>query len=263
MRGRSDAGGWRDRSITVAMLLAGAAGAAQAQTPATLSGPPVQVQPYAPEPGVPLITVNPGTPNPFAGATDPVATGSAATDGANSGSGTTSAGMSLPVGSTGASSTGAASLPNVQGPTSGAVSVSGSGSSLTYINADGTTTTLSGGSMAWRDNNPGNLVYNSYTASLGAIGSNNGFAVFPDAATGTAALTALLNGSTYQSLSVNAAISRYAPAFENNTTAYQAFVTGALGVSGSTPLSSLSQSQMQTLQSAIQQQEGYIPGTTT
>ena len=34
----------------------------------TLNGPPVQVQPYVSEPGVPLITINPGTPNPFAGA---------------------------------------------------------------------------------------------------------------------------------------------------------------------------------------------------
>jgi len=34
-----------------------------AQVPVTLNGPPVQVQPYVPEPGVPLITVNPGTPN--------------------------------------------------------------------------------------------------------------------------------------------------------------------------------------------------------
>ena len=35
------------------------------QVPQTLNGPPVQVQPYVPEPGVPLITINPGTSNPF------------------------------------------------------------------------------------------------------------------------------------------------------------------------------------------------------
>jgi len=35
------------------------------QVPQTLNGPPVQVQPYVPEPGVPLISINPGTPNPF------------------------------------------------------------------------------------------------------------------------------------------------------------------------------------------------------
>ena len=39
--------------------------AAVAQQAQSLSGPPVQVIPYATEPGVPMITINPGTPNPF------------------------------------------------------------------------------------------------------------------------------------------------------------------------------------------------------
>ena len=146
------------------------------------------------------------------------------------------------------------------GPTSGATQVSGSDQSLTYTNADGTVVTLQGGSAAWRNNNPGNLVYNPYTQSLGVIGSNNGFAVFPDAATGNSALTSLLNTSTYQNLSIDAAIARYAPAFENNTSAYQSFVNGTLGVSGSTQLSSLSPAQMGSLQSAIVKHEGYLPG---
>jgi hypothetical protein len=38
-------------------------GTACAQVPQTLNGPPVQVQPYVPEPGVSLITINPGAPN--------------------------------------------------------------------------------------------------------------------------------------------------------------------------------------------------------
>ena len=58
-----------------------------AQTPSTLSGgPPVQVVPYAPEPGVPLITISPGTANPFAGSTDPSG-GSAGSTGTSNGSG--------------------------------------------------------------------------------------------------------------------------------------------------------------------------------
>jgi len=59
----------------VALLVAGAllplvlnaADPVLAQQAMTLNGPPVQVQPYVSEPGVPLITINPGTPNPFAG----------------------------------------------------------------------------------------------------------------------------------------------------------------------------------------------------
>ena len=69
------AGRHRDRALV--LLVAGALSPllmlngpdpALAQQAMTLNGPPVQVQPYVSEPGVPLITINPGTPNPFAGA---------------------------------------------------------------------------------------------------------------------------------------------------------------------------------------------------
>jgi len=50
----------------VAGILTGAfIDAALAQQAQSLNGPPVQVIPYASEPGVPMITINPGTPNPF------------------------------------------------------------------------------------------------------------------------------------------------------------------------------------------------------
>jgi hypothetical protein len=48
-----------------AMAVVAGPGLAAAQQAATLNGPPVQVRPYVSEPGVPQITVNPGTPNPF------------------------------------------------------------------------------------------------------------------------------------------------------------------------------------------------------
>jgi hypothetical protein len=51
------------------------------QVPQSLSGAPVQVQPYVPEPGVPLITITPGALNPF-----PVGDGTGiAADGAGTG----------------------------------------------------------------------------------------------------------------------------------------------------------------------------------
>jgi len=64
----------RDRALALfaagamALRLLNAAGPALAQQAMTLNGPPVQVQPYVSEPGVPLITITPGTPSPFAGA---------------------------------------------------------------------------------------------------------------------------------------------------------------------------------------------------
>jgi len=87
----------RHRDRTVPVLLAGAllplvlnaADPVRAQQAMTLNGPPVQVQPYVSEPGVPLITINPGTPNPFAGADgDGAATGT----GTGTGDGGTSGG---------------------------------------------------------------------------------------------------------------------------------------------------------------------------
>ena len=48
-------------------LCLGATDTATAQQAQSLSGPPVQVIPYASEPGVPTIVINPGTPNPFQG----------------------------------------------------------------------------------------------------------------------------------------------------------------------------------------------------
>jgi len=188
-------------------------------SPQTWSGPPQQVIPLFPEVGAPTFTTPVGSPTNGAGSNN------------NDGSGET-------------------------GPTSGATAVSGSGNILTYTNADGSTTTLTGGSVAWRNNNPGNL-----RSGDSSIGTNNGFAVFPDLASGNSALNSLLQTPVYQALSVNAAIARYAPASENDTSSYQTTVANSLGVSGTTPLSSLSTAQMQTLQGAIRKVEGYNPGT--
>ena len=216
-------------------LLAGHVTVGLAQSPVTTSGLPAQIMPSYAETGAPTFQAGTGT-----------SWGGSTGTGSDTGTGT---GIGTAVGLGGT------------GPTNGATAATGGGSTVTYTNPDGTTTTLSGGSLAWRNNNPGNLVYNANTAALGAIGQNNGFAVFPDVSTGSAALAGILNTSTYQSLSVDAAIARYAPSFENNTSAYQAFVTNTLGVPGSTTLNSLSQAQMASLQGAIQKTEGYIPGT--
>jgi hypothetical protein len=56
--------------IDIVAVVAGP-GPVTAQQAATLNGPPVQVRPYVSEPGVPQITVNPGTPNPFPSDTRP------------------------------------------------------------------------------------------------------------------------------------------------------------------------------------------------
>jgi hypothetical protein len=65
-----------------AMAVVAGPGPVTAQQAATLSGPPVQVRPYVSEPGVPQITINPGTPSPF-----PSDIGGAGTGGGGTGGG--------------------------------------------------------------------------------------------------------------------------------------------------------------------------------
>src|SRR5262249_26879476 len=63
------------------------------QVPQSLNGAPVQVQPYVPEPGVPLITITPGALNPFrVGDGTEIADDGAGTGGDGNGGGETGSG---------------------------------------------------------------------------------------------------------------------------------------------------------------------------
>jgi hypothetical protein len=75
-------------AVSVAVLGLGVASAAFAQIPSVLSGgPPVQVIPYVSEPGVPQVTITPGTANPFSGADGSGGSGTGGTDGSGGGTG--------------------------------------------------------------------------------------------------------------------------------------------------------------------------------
>jgi len=84
-----------------------------------------------------------------------------------------------------------------------------------------------------RNFNPGNLGYNSFTRSLGATGvkPEGRFAVFPDMATGIAALARnLLNYQDAHGIdTARGIINRWAPGNENNTAAYLVFFDVVLG----------------------------------
>lgn len=141
----------------------------------------------------------------------------------------------------------------------------GEGVSTVYTRPDGTEDVYVGGTMAWRNNNPGNLKDGDFARRHGAIGSykndNGKFAVFPDEATGVAALRDLLTIPKYQRMTVDEVIKSYAPHGQNNTAAYQAMVRGALGVDGSTRLGSLSADQLDRLVATIRKKEGAKAGT--
>lgn len=96
------------------------------------------------------------------------------------------------------------------------------------------------GSPSYQNNNPGNLIASSWTASQpGYVGSDsNGFAIFDTLADGTAAMNALIqnyanNGATIQSM-----MAAWAPAGQgsNNPNLYAQIVAQAAGVPITTPV---------------------------
>jgi hypothetical protein len=80
-----------------------------------------------------------------------------------------------------------------------------------------------------RNHNPGNIKMGHFAESHGAIGHDGPFAIFPSDAVGMAALNTLLASPAYAGLSVDQAITKYAPPSENNTAAYIASVKKSMG----------------------------------
>ena len=94
------------------------------------------------------------------------------------------------------------------------------------------------GSLAARNNNPGNL-----RSGPGQIGTSGGFAVFPDASTGWAALNNQVNLNISRGLTMDQFFGGgngypgYAPSADsNNPAAYSSFVANAAGVPTNVPL---------------------------
>jgi hypothetical protein len=129
---------------------------------------------------------------------------------------------------------------------------------------DGSTETRHGGTIAWRNNNPGNIGAGPFADRHGAIGSAGGRAVFPDEETGIAAMDSVLRTSTYSQMSIDDAIAHWAndsPA--DQIAAYQAAARRATGMSGDTKVGDLSSDQFASLTNAMRRQEAAITGTVT
>jgi hypothetical protein len=119
-----------------------------------------------------------------------------------------------------------------------------------------------GGTKAWRNNNPGNIIGGAWANAHGAIGTAFDMAVFPDEATGAAAIPALLRTARYQAMTIREAISTYAPPRENNTEAYIQHVTTGAHVPETTRLSALADAQLDLIVDVIRGVEGWAAGTT-
>jgi hypothetical protein len=118
----------------------------------------------------------------------------------------------------------------------------------------------SGGSRAWRNNNPGNMEAGSFANSHGAIGTDGRMAIFPDAETGRKALASLLSGDTYAGLTIAEALEKYAPAIENDVEAYVEAITKQTGLSEDTVLGDMSSDELGSVMNAIQTHEGWSEG---
>jgi hypothetical protein len=144
-----------------------------------------------------------------------------------------------------------------------AISAYQSGPTRVYTNDDGSTTVLAGGTVAWRNNNPGNIMNGPNAQAAGAIGQDDhGFAIFPNYQSGVQGMTNVLQNN-YGNSTIDNMMQSYAPAFENNTTAFTAFLNDRVGATGSTTINNLSSDQFSRLQGAIQAYEGWRAGTIT
>lgn len=139
------------------------------------------------------------------------------------------------------------------------------GRATVYRTPDGKLVKREGGTLAWRNNNPGNIRMTEWARANGAIGVGpGGFAIFPTPEVGRQAISNLLrDGKNYRNNTIEGAISRYAPPSENDTASYIKFVTNKLGLPANTKMNTLTDNQRAVIVEAIMKKEGWKEGTTT
>ncbi|WP_265464966.1 LysM peptidoglycan-binding domain-containing protein [Acinetobacter entericus] len=129
-----------------------------------------------------------------------------------------------------------------------------------YVNDSGNVLLRSGGTIAWRFNNPGNMRPKSnglYPGQIGVGDTKSGkFAIFDSYIAGRNEKKALLRRK-YNEFSLKEAIYIYAPPNENNTEAYIDFLVKKTSIQRSTKLSSLNDSALDKLMDAMQEKEGF------
>lgn len=131
-----------------------------------------------------------------------------------------------------------------------------------FTTSDGQKIKHIGGSVAWRNNNPGNIKKSDFAYKNGAIGETDKWAVFPDEQTGLKAIVNLLKTGNYYNLSVSGAIHRWAPTSDNNDPQkYSERVEQLTGLNADTKINRLKDDDLLKIARAIQKIEGWTPGT--
>lgn len=133
---------------------------------------------------------------------------------------------------------------------------------LIFINDRGQKIKRVGGTISWRNNNPGNIRTSSFTKKNGEIGQAGGFAIFQSLEIGMNAIKKLLRSKNYNNLTIEKAISRYAPNGDGNNDekVYQKRLGQLTGLNINLVLNSLSNEQLDKVANAIKIIEGYNIG---
>ena len=131
-----------------------------------------------------------------------------------------------------------------------------------FTNEIGKQFIFSGGTRAWRNQNPGNLVPGKISKRNNQIGVAGGFAIFPDYETGRRALIDCLK-STYQNADIPKLVEKYAPKGENNVQVYTNFLQQKTGVKNNKKIKDFTDEEFEKLLKAIEDMEGPRAGTIT
>ena len=119
-----------------------------------------------------------------------------------------------------------------------------------------------GGDRNWRNNNPGNIEYGPFAQSMGAVGTDGRFAIFPTLEMGRKAADTLLKGKNYANLSAADALKKWAPETENNIQAYASNMASQ-GVDLNKRYSDLTPAEQAKFLDAMTRVEGGHAGTVT
>ena len=129
---------------------------------------------------------------------------------------------------------------------------------------DGAKVKRVGGTISWRHNNPGNLIFTAFSRRQGAIWQGlRKLSIFPSFQIGEAAHRELLFGTekTYRNMTIKDAIAKYAPEYDNNDPVkYSAFIARQVGVKEDVILKDLTEVQKSLMIASMQRYEGFIPG---
>lgn len=137
------------------------------------------------------------------------------------------------------------------------------GRGLTVVYVDGKKRLVKrGGTLSWRNNNPGNIKSGAHSRIHGAIGSISGFAVFPTYEEGKSALLRLFKRSDFREKTIFEMVSSYAPKKDrNDPVRYRKTLRQKTGLNLDRKLKDLSDAELAKLVTAVQEIEGFRTGS--